>query len=81
MNLTILCAGILCEEVTWSEKRNLSPGHPRQEVWNLERVKGGWEHDVCEDTPMLANARLYQKIGDKAKDKRYEPRVLPSKKN
>ena len=47
-------------------------------IWNT--AKGGWEFDVCEDTPMLANARLYQKIGDKAKDKRYEPRILPSRK-
>lgn len=46
-------------------------------IWNT--VKGGWDFDICEDTPMLANARLNQKIGDKAKDKRYEPRILPSK--
>ena len=34
-------------------------------IWNTE--KGSWDLDVCEDTPMLAYARLYQKIGDAAK--------------
>lgn len=78
MNLTILCAGILCE-VTWGEKEIYRQGIPGKKygIWNA--VKGGWEHDVCEDTPMLANARLYQKIGDKAK--RHNSRILPSKKN
>ena len=32
-----------------------------------------------EDTPMLAEARLYQKIGDDAKKWRFEPRQLPGK--
>ena len=36
-----------------------------------------FQFDVCEDTPMLAMARLYQKIGADAKDKRFEPRMLP----
>ena len=36
-----------------------------------------FQFGVCEDTPMLAMARLYQKIGDDAKDKRFEPRMLP----
>ena len=37
--------------------------------------KDGWKFEVCEDTPMLAMARLYQKIGHEAK--KYEPRRLP----
>lgn len=31
----------------------------------------------CEDTPMLAVARLFQKIGDDARQWRFEPRQLP----
>lgn len=45
---------------------------------------GIWDHqmnlfrtDIEEDTPMLAQARLYQKIGAEAKSKRYEARQLP----
>ena len=37
-----------------------------------------FQFDVCEDTPMLAMARLYQKIGADAKDKRFEARMLPT---
>ena len=33
--------------------------------------------DICEDTPMLAEARLFQKIGDDARKWRFEPRRLP----
>ena len=36
-----------------------------------------WQFSISEDTPMLAMARLYQKIGADAKDKRFEPRMLP----
>lgn len=32
-----------------------------------------------DDTPMLAEARLHQKIGDDAKRWRFEPRQLPGK--
>lgn len=36
-----------------------------------------FQFNISEDTPMLAMARLYQKIGADAKDKRFEPRMLP----
>ena len=36
-----------------------------------------FQFNICEDTPMLAEARLYQKIGDDAKKYRFEPRMLP----
>lgn len=32
---------------------------------------------ICEDTPMLAIARLHHKIGKDARRDRFEPRVLP----
>ena len=42
---------------------------------------GIWDVHICEDTPMLATARLFQKIGPNArKERRYEPRQLPEKK-
>lgn len=47
-------------------------------IWNTR--KNGWEFGICEDTPMLANARLHQRIGEAAKDRQYEPRILPDRK-
>ena len=36
-----------------------------------------FQFGISEDTPMLAVARLYQKIGEDAKKWRFEPRPLP----
>ena len=44
-------------------------------IWN--GVKREVQFGICEDTPMLAEARLYQKIGDNARRYRFEPRLLP----
>lgn len=44
-------------------------------IWN--GAKGEWQFGICEDTPMLAMARLYQKIGDDARKFRFEPKQLP----
>ena len=44
-----------------------------------QRGVPGAKWGICEDTPMLAVARLYQKIGDDAKKWRFEPRQLPTK--
>lgn len=38
-----------------------------------------FQFDICEDTPMLAKARLYQKIGRDAEKWRFEFRRLPNK--
>ena len=46
-------------------------------IWNCSRKE--FQFDISEDTPMLAVARLYQKIGDDAKKWRFEPRQLPTK--
>ena len=46
-------------------------------IWNCQ--KKCFQFDIREDTPMLAVARLYQKIGDDAKKWRFEPRQLPTK--
>lgn len=44
-------------------------------IWNA--VAKCFQFGICEDTPMLAEARLYQKLGDDAKKWRFEPRMLP----
>ena len=43
-------------------------------IWNCSRKE--FQFDIREDTPMLAVARLFQKIGDDAKKWRFEPRQL-----
>jgi len=45
-------------------------------IWNTQRKC--WQFGICEDTPMLAEARLVQKIGDDARKWRFEARVLPA---
>ena len=45
-------------------------------IWNAKRKQ--WQFGICEDTPMLAEARLFQKIGDDARKWRFEPRQLPA---
>lgn len=44
-------------------------------IWNSVAKK--FQFGICEETPMLAEARLYQKLGDNAKKWRFEPRMLP----
>ena len=44
-------------------------------IWNT--VKKCWQFGICEDTPMLAEARLFQKIGEDARKYRFEARCLP----
>ena len=44
-------------------------------IWNA--MKKEFQFGICEDTPMLAMARLHQKIGDDARKYRFEPRMLP----
>lgn len=44
-------------------------------MWN--NVKKCFQFGICEDTPMLAEARLFQKIGDSARKWRFEPKPLP----
>lgn len=44
-------------------------------IYNTTTKK--FQFGISEDTPMLAVARLYQKIGDDAKKWRFEPRPIP----
>ena len=43
-------------------------------IWNT--MSHCFQSGISEDTPMLAVARLYQKIGDDARKWRFEPRQL-----
>ena len=43
-------------------------------IYNTNRKM--FQFGICEDTPMLAKARLFQKIGDNARKWRFEPRKL-----
>ena len=45
-------------------------------VWNV--AAKCFQFGIREDTPMLAMARLHQKIGDDARKWRFEPRELPA---
>lgn len=47
-------------------------------IWNA--TQKCFQFGICEDTPMLSMARLYQKLGDGARKWRFEPRMLPDKK-
>ncbi len=53
-------------------------GVPGKMYGIFDTRKQMWFCGICEDTPMLAQARLYQKIGKEAKQSFYEPRMLPS---
>lgn len=44
-------------------------------IWNS--VAKCFQFGISEDTPMLAEARLYQKLGDDARKWRFEARQLP----
>lgn len=44
-------------------------------IWNS--VAKRFQFGIAEDTPMLAEARLFQKLGDDARKWRFEVRQLP----
>ena len=44
-------------------------------IYNTQRKC--FQFDICEDSPMLAMARLHYKIGKDARKDRFEPRMLP----
>lgn len=45
-------------------------------IWNS--MKKEFQFGICEDSPMLAEARLFYKIGDDARKYRFEIRQLPN---
>ena len=52
-------------------------GIPGKKFGIFNRNRGSFQFDICEDTPMLALARLHYKIGKDARKDRFEPRMLP----
>lgn len=44
-------------------------------IWNSKTKE--FQFGICEDTPLLAQARLAQHIGDDARKWKFEARVLP----
>lgn len=44
-------------------------------IWN--KAAKEFQFGISEDSPALAKARLYWKIGDDAAKYRFEPRMLP----
>lgn len=42
-------------------------------IWN--NIRKQFQFDICEDTPKLAEARLFQKIGNDARKWRFEPKL------
>ena len=49
-------------------------GHSKYGIWNKQKKE--FQFGICEDTPMLAEARLFQKIGEDAKKWRFEVREV-----
>ena len=49
-------------------------GHSKWGIWN--KVQKEFQFGICEDTPMLAEARLFQKIGEDAKKWKFEVKEI-----
>ena len=49
-------------------------GHSKWDIWNKQKKE--FQFGICEDTPMLAEARLFQKIGEDAKKWKFEVREV-----
>ena len=51
-------------------------GNGRSKYGIYNKQKKEFQFGICEDTPMLAEARLFQKIGEDAKKWRFEVREV-----
>ena len=49
-------------------------GHSKYGIWNKQKKE--FQFGICEDTPMLVEARLFQKIGEDAKKWKFEVREI-----
>lgn len=54
-------------------------GHSKWGIWN--KVQKQFQFGIYEDTPMLAEARLFQKIGEDAKKWRFEVKEIDLTRN
>lgn len=59
------------------DRREFMFGKSNTKYGIFNTVQKKFQFGICEDTPMLAVARLHQKIGDDAKKWRFEPRPIP----
>ena len=62
------------------EKKEYYHGKPDTKYGIYNTVTKRFQFGICEDTPKLAEARLFQKIGEDARKWRFEPRPLPKEK-
>lgn len=62
------------------KKQEYQHGKPDIKYGIYNTVAKCFQFGISEDTPMLAVARLHQKIGEDAKKWRFEPRPLPKEK-
>lgn len=58
-------------------KKEYHSGKPGRKYGVFNTVQKCFQFGIKEDTPMLAEARLFQKIGDDARKWRFEIRALP----
>ena len=58
-------------------KKEYQHGKPNTKYGIYNTVSKCFQFGISEDTPMLAVARLHQKIGEDAKKWRFETRPLP----
>ena len=49
-------------------------GHSKYGIYNKQKKE--FQFGICEDTPMLAEERLFQKIGEDAKKWKFEVREV-----
>ena len=49
-------------------------GHSKYGIYNKQKKE--FQFGICEDTPMLAEARLFQKIGEDAKKWKFQVREV-----
>ena len=61
-------------------KQDYYHGKPGMKYGIFNTCSKTFQFGICEDTPMLAEARLFQKIGQDARKWRFEARPLPNRK-
>ena len=53
-------------------------GKPGKKFGIWSDMKKEFQFGICEDSPMLAYARLYYKIGDDARKWRFSAKIIPN---
>lgn len=53
----------------------MGDGHSKYGIWNMKAKCFVW--GISEDTPMLAEAKLFQKIGYNARKWKYKVKEIP----